>query len=214
MIRITLAMVIFGGVMIYWGYQEMSLSAKADTTPQTITCGDLSDAGPGDNAHVEMTDFLLCSMSYVYETKGSNDSVYKTVWVPAVPLGGVYHEKILSMLDEEGNFTGDDMPVPKNLNVLVKTSDVSNDRDVMRLSDQDALTGLVINEIEAVDGEERRLLKESYPGVNFGDVWIIEHNRTPAGAGKTYGLMGGGAALLLLGIGVGAYSFGLIGNRG
>ncbi len=204
-------MIVLGGLMVYWGYQEMSLASKTDATPQTITCQALSDSGPGDNANVVMSDFLLCTMAYVYEGVGSSDSVYSTVWVPAVPLDGTYHRLLKSMLDEEGNIVGD-LPMPTDLAVLVKTSKTPNDEALDRLAAADTLGGLVINEIASLDSEEKKLLSESYPGVDFDKVWILEHGRVPAGAGKMYGLMGGGLALLVLGLGIGASGMGLLGR--
>ena len=211
MIRIVIAMIVFGGVMMYWGYQELSLASKTDPTPQAITCQELSDSGPGDNANVVMSDFLLCTMAYVYEGVGSSDTTYKTVWVPAVPLGGTYHQKILAMLDAEGNLVGEP-PLPRDLSVLVKSSKVSNDSALERLAGADTLSGLVINEIASLGSEEKKILVESYPGVDFNNVWILEHGRAPAGAGKMYGLMGGGLALTLVGLGVGASAMGLLGR--
>ncbi len=117
MTRILIAMIVVGGLMIYWGYQEMSLASKTEATAQTITCQDLSDSGPGDNANVQMSEFLLCTMSYVYEGVGNSDTTYKTVWVPAVPLNGDYHQQLMTMIDGEGNLIGDP-PMPRDLGVL------------------------------------------------------------------------------------------------
>lgn len=210
--RILLVLVVLGGFMTYWGYQEMSLASKTEPTPQAISCQDLSDSGPGDNANVEMSDFLLCTMSYVYEGIGSSDTVYKTVWIPAVPLNGEYHQKLLALLDDEGNLTSEP-PMPRSLGVLVKTSKASSDNAIVDLADQDTLSGLVINEIASLGSDEKKILVDSYPGVDFDKVWIIEHGREPAGAGKTYGLMGGGLAMIVVGLGIGASSMGLF-NRG
>lgn len=213
MFRLAIGMVVVGCILGFMGYQEMSLASKTDKTPQTISCRALSSNGPGDNANVVMTDFLLCSMAYVYETISQNDDTYKTVWVPAVPLGGAYHQKILSMIDQDGNFMGDQVPIPRDLHVLIKTSHARNDRAVVNLGERDTIAGLVINDIESVKGEERKLLQESYPGVNFDNVWILEHGRQPAGAGKTLGLMGGGTALVLAGLALGAAGLGLFNRR-
>jgi hypothetical protein len=211
MYRIVIAMIVLGGVLTYWGYQEMSLASKTDPTPQEITCQELSDSGPGDNAHVVMSDFLLCTMAYVYEGVGDSDTAYKTVWVPAVPLGGAYHQMLLSMLDDEGNLQGN-MPLPRDLAVLVKTSKVTSGEALDRLADRDTLSGLVINEIASLGSQEKKILIDSYPGVDFDKVWILEHGRKPAGAGKMYGLMGGGLALMLVGLGIGASGMGLLGR--
>ena len=47
-------------------------------------------------------------------------------------------------------------------------------------SKQDKFAGLIINEIESLGKEEKKLLSKSYPGIDFSQVYIIEHNRSPA----------------------------------
>src|SRR5262249_48703233 len=70
------------------------------------------------------------------------------------------------------------------------------------------LQGLVTNEIESLGSEEQKLLNSSYPGTDFTKCVLFQEGREPAGSGKVFGMVGGGAALMLLGI-----VFGLVGIR-
>ena len=170
--------------------------AIAKDEPQAITCADLRDKGPGDNAHIRLQDFLLCSFAYVYEERSPGN--WSKVWVPAVPIGGAYHQQLLTKIDAQGNLVGD-LPMPTNVKVIVKSSDVTNVTELQQLADQETLQGMVVNLVDSLGGEEKKLLHESYPSVNFDDCYIVEIGRTPASAGKLMGFAGGGLALLTAG---------------
>lgn len=198
--RLKLIAIVVGAVMAWLGYQEFKLGAVASATPQTISCAELEASGPGDNAHVVMTEFLLLEQAFVYESR-ENSPRWQKVWIPALPLGGEFHQQLLTLVDSEGNLPPGDLPLPKTIRVIVKSSKVNNEAQLETVAGADTLQGLVINEIESLGSKERKLLTESYPGVDFDAVWILEHQRKPAGKGKTWGLLGGGTLLALVGLG-------------
>ncbi len=199
MSRFWLVMVIGGGMLIYFGVQELRLAGVAKAEPQPITVAKLAAHGPGDNAHIRLGEFLLCEGAYVYEEESSGGT-WSRVWIPAVPLGGPYHEKLLEAYQADPASVMD-VPMPTDLNVIVELK-VNNEEELIRIADQDELQGLVVNEIASLGGEERKILEQSYPGVDFDRCWIVEAGRLPAGAGKTYGFLGGGSALGLAGVGL------------
>ena len=83
----------------------------------------------------------------------------------------------------------------------MKTEHVNNEDALANLADQDTIQGLIVNEIESLGGEELKILQTSYPGIDFSEVYLLEHNRKLSGSGATYGSLGGGAVLLLIGLG-------------
>ena len=190
--RFLIAIVIVGGMLVFWGVQEVMLRSAASDEPQTITCQQLAEAGPGENAHVTMENFILCDFAYVYEEK---DNRWQKVWVPAVPLGGEYHQKLASMIDEQGNLVGN-MPMPRNVNVIVKSNKVMSEADLSTLANQETIQGLIVNQIESLGSEEKKILKDSYPSVDFNKCWILEVGRAPASMGKMAGLLGGGLGMI------------------
>ena len=196
--RILLAMLVGGGVLVFFGVQEMRLAKAAKAQPQSITAADLIQSGPGDNAHVLMKDFLMCDFAYVYQSSKKGGD-WKNVWVPVVPVGGEYHKKILSMVKPDGSFEGTP-PMPTDIRLIVKSGKVSNEREVGALAGQDTLQGVIVNKIESLGGEQKKILKESYPGVDVANVLILEHDRKPATAGKSFGFIGGGALLSCMGV--------------
>lgn len=201
MTRLLLAMVIIGGVFVFMAVQDMRLNSKADVEPQIISCAELELNGPGDNLHVNLTDFLICESAYVYEEK-TPGGTWSKVWVPAVPLGGAYHLKLLSMVDEQGHFTGQQVPTPTDVKVIVKAENLSNERELSRMAARDNVQGMIVNLISSLGSEEKRLLEESYPSVDFDDCFILEVGRKPAGMAGLLGFGFGGMAMMATGGGI------------
>ena len=198
MFRILLVMVIGGAALVFAGVQEMRLAGSAKAEPQAISCAKLIESGPGDNAHVKMGDFLL-STGAICIQEGKNGGKWQNVWVPAVPLNGAYHQKLVESIGADGKLAGP-MPIPDDIRVIVKSSKIGGEQQLETLADQDTLQGMVVNKIASLGSKEKKILAESYPGVNFDKCLIIEHGRTPASSGKSYGMMGGGALLSVLGV--------------
>lgn len=195
--RINAALVVGGFMLGFMGVQEMRLAAAAKAEPQRITCADLSARGPGDNAHVELTNFILCTQSYVYEGRAAN-SPWDKVWVPAVPVGGAFHQQVMQLLATQPNFAGP-MPVPSDIKVLVKSTRTRNDMEMTTLSNRPSLRGVVVNKIESLGKDELKLLQQSYPGTNFSSCYIMHEGRALGNASMNLAYFGGAAVLVLLG---------------
>lgn len=189
-------LVVIGGIALFvYGVQEMRLASAASKDPQTLSCAELAAKGPGDNAHVVLTDFLLCDQAFIYETKSkSKSSEWKRVWVPLVPRDGDYVRKILAMANPDGP-----LPPPTDIRVLLKTSRVKDARELDPLGSSKSLTGLITNKIDSLGTKERKMLEESYPGIDFTKCYILDHDRKPASSGQIAGALGGGALLVLAG---------------
>ena len=197
--RILVIMIVIGAGLLFYGYQEMQLGSVAAEEPQKISCQKLFDSGPGDNAHIMLSDFFFCMGAYIHEKKPGKEEFVK-VWVPVAPRGGEYHQLIASMVDEKGDFKGK-LPAPKNIRLILKTEHVKSDQSLWKLMKEDTIQGLIVNEIKSLEGEELKLLQENYPGIDFSKVWLLEHKRNVSGSGTIYGSLGAGAVLLLVGLG-------------
>jgi hypothetical protein len=187
MFRIIIILVVAGGALIFFGYQELRLSRVAKETPQTIPCADLAARGPGDNAHITLTDFDL-GANYVYEGR-SETSSWTKAFVPAIPRVKNLAEALQAKSSPQ-------------IKVIIKSSKVRSKSDMDSLALTSTIQGLVTNEIESLGRDERKLLKESYPAVDFDKVWILDHGRQPAGTGKVFAFLGGGTALAAAAIGL------------
>lgn len=200
--RVKIVLIVIGLGALFFGGMEWQLKTVAKDTPQRISAAELEARGPGDNANIILTDFLLCEQAFVYEYKqsrGGGGERWSKVWIPAVPLNGPYHRQILSMLGPNGEIPPN-LPNPQDIRIIVKSTDARNEADVSAMAAADTLEGVVTNKIESLGGEEKRRLAESYPGTDFTKCWIIHKGRKPMSAGAVLGLMGGGGFAALLGI--------------
>jgi hypothetical protein len=196
MSRFIIAMIVGGGVLVFMTVQDLRLRSIAKDKPQYITCADLQAKGPGENVHVMLGEYLLCSFSYVYEEKSAG--TWSKVWVPAVPVGGAYHQQLLAQVDEQGNVP-DNFPLPNDVKVIIKSNDVDNEAELLALGNQQTLQGMVVNLVDSLGSEEKKILQESYPSVNFDECYIIEVDRKPASTGKLLGTGLGGLGLMAAG---------------
>ena len=197
--RIKLLLVIGGIVLAFFGVQEARLASGAKPEPKAITCGELSASGPGDNAHVSVSDCLPLTQAFVYESKSKSDtSTWSTVWVPVVPRDGEYvkmlRDKVAAGEDLKAN-----LPPPTDIRVLLKSKKVHNQGELAMIESAETLTGLVTNKTESIGSQEKKYLSESYPGIDFTKCYILDHERKPAGSAQIAGMIGGGAVLALLG---------------
>lgn len=197
MFRLLLALIVIGGVLVFLGFQEMRLASAAKPDPQTIKCADLIASGPGENAHVVLTDYVMCDFAFVYEGQ-EGGKTWTNVWVPVVPLGGEFHQEVLKLVAEGKDLSN--IPMPRDIRVIVKSSHVENEGALASLAGKDTIQGMIVNKISSLGSKEKKILTESYPGVNFDNVYILEHDRTPASGAKSFGMMGGGAVLALMGV--------------
>lgn len=177
----------------FYGFKELRLGGVAKKEAQSISCADLAEKGPGDNAHVVMKDGVLLSNSFVYEERRGK---WTTVFIPAVPVA----ELATWERQEDGS-----LRVPKNIRfrVIVKSSKVTSEAEADRFGQQETVKGVVINEISSLDSETKKLLAESYPGTDLDSCWILEHDRSLPSAGTAIGAIGGGVLLLLFSLWLG-----------
>lgn len=195
MVRLKLALIIGGGVLVFFGIQEWRLGSGCKAEAQKITCADLETRGPGDNAHVSLTDFFFSPKGYVYTfDKNKPGGSWKEVWIPAYRTGGDYHKACMEAAQSDK-----DLPAAPPVRILVKSSHVSNEAGLVALGEKETITGVLINKIESMGSEERDLLKGSYPGSNLESCYILEEGRTPSGTGALMGYFLGGLALMGVG---------------
>lgn len=202
MFRVVLIILAIGGGTFYAGYQEYTMSGVSKPEPQTISAKQLEADGPGDNANVVISDFYLLD-NFVYE--GKDEQNWDKIWIPVVDLNGEYIQVLAAHMDEDGTYTSNPPP-PEDLRIILRSSKIKNQNQLMQVHDGDLLAGLVINDIESLGAEEKGILRQSYPNVDLDACWILDHERKPSSPVKTYALMGGGILALLMGLGLGAAS--------
>ncbi len=171
--RINIAMLVVGGVLIFFGIQELRLGLKAGSSPQEITFTDLMVDGPGDQVYFRVTDVIPGDRGYVAE----EDSYGKLtkVWIPC--------ELNDSRTDSE---------------FVLYSTDVSSETAAESLAVAGTHTGMIINDISGLGSEEKGLLRQS--GINPDKAWIFEVGRQPSGFLKYGSMIAGGIVVILLGL--------------
>ncbi|MEM9347234.1 MAG: hypothetical protein AAGB26_11525 [Planctomycetota bacterium] len=209
MIRFAIALLVGGAILTFYGFNQHKLASASETEPQKMTAAELAANGPGENAHVTITDaYILDSYSaYYYEDK---PTVYEKVWIPAVAMDDPYVAKIDALVAEaeERNPNNPDfsaamdLAYPTDIKIVIRSKELTSEGKVNNFLQETEVTGLVMNEIEKLDGEEFRELKKLYPSLDTNNIYLIEHNRKPRGTGTTMLMMVGGVLLMLAGPGL------------
>lgn len=193
--RLWVGVMLLGAVFIAKGFNFMRLNETSSAIPQEITCAELAENGPGDNAHVRMTDFILCD-GYVVET--GRFGGWDRAWVPAVPLGGKYHQRLIELAGPDGVIEGK-KPLPRRIRVIVEFPDATNEADLAAMGEQDAIHGTIINVIRDLDKETRDLIQRTYRAVDADKFLVLVAGESPPGVAGVGGDIAGGIALIFVG---------------
>ncbi|MCY2929313.1 MAG: hypothetical protein NTV86_07415 [Planctomycetota bacterium] len=197
MMRIKIGLIVAGIALTYIGYREWRLANKAGHEKQALTCAQLTKNGCGDNANVTVRDAVVLPTWFVYEGKGEAGP-WTTVWVPLVPKDGQYMQDLRRLVGPDDQLPAN-LPPPTDIRLVLRSGKVSDMAGMDRLARETVFDGMIVNEIEKLEGKERQLLEKGFPGTDFSQCYILHHGRTPASKGKLFALLIGGLAALGLG---------------
>ncbi|NLE37013.1 MAG: hypothetical protein GX621_03215 [Pirellulaceae bacterium] len=187
--RASIPLLIVGALLLFVGRREWKLASLSKEVPQKMTLAQLASDGPGDNIHVELSEFRLLPdlsvVKYTDEGKDFEESTWTYLWIPAVPA------------DRSGQ------PATNQIKVLVGTKTISGPDKVDEFCGQATLTGLVCNETDSLNREERKLLNEGMQGVDAASCYIFRAGQGPASGTVQFLLLGGGGAAFLVGLVIG-----------
>ena len=219
MFRIKLAAIVVGAIVAFMGYQEFKLSGHAKEEATTVLLEELEANGELENAHIRIDEPVGVYGGLIYEYRQSKydtgepdeSTSVAVAYYPIISQAHPFMAKLGELLIKYPDGIPDDVSWPEmdNFRVLVKTKrfNTIGDFPYDALLSDPSVQGLVVNEIESLDNEEIGLLKESFPKADFSQVLILEEGRKPSSSGKYLGMMGGGAALALVGL------FSLVGGK-
>lgn len=193
--RLWVGVMLLGAVIIARGLNFTRLNETSSAIPQEITCAELAENGPGDNTHIRMTDFILCD-GYVVETGRLGG--WDRAWVPAVPLGGKYHQRLIELAGEDGVIEGK-TPLPRRIRVIVEFPNATDEEYLAAMGKEDVIHGTIINVIRDLDKETRDLIKRTYRAVDADKFLVLVEGQSPPGVAGVGGDIAGGIALILVG---------------
>jgi hypothetical protein len=172
--RILFVAVFVGVALLVVAVVEGRLMGAASATPQTLSLAQLAANGYGDNAHVILTDFFPGD-NFVYEYRGSQ-SRWESVYVPVVPLTPQLRARL-----GPGAMGRQAIP-PGSIRVIVHSSRVHSQTDLPTVFGAPTIQGTVVNSIRSLGSETQKLLRDSYPGTDFGSCYILQEGRKPSSA--------------------------------
>ncbi len=187
-----LAAVVVGGIaLVVIAFVEGRLMGVASDKPQSMTLAQLADKGPGDNAHVLVTDYFPGN-NFVYSQRtvsGMPTGNWTAVFIPVVP-------RTSNLIQGFGG----EVKIPADkIRVIVHSTGIHGDADLARFFGKPTIQGTVVNSIRSLDGETQRLLREAYPGADFGSCYILQEGRKPSSAVFVLGLALLGMLLFVFG---------------
>ena len=191
-------------MLAWFGIQEFRLSSGTSVEPASVSLAELESGTEPGNGHVLIGEHVADFAGCVYEYKEKNNKVTHAYY-PVISQEHAFFEELNELYEKYPNI--DDAPESEypgidDFRVLVKTKRFKTIQSIPEgLQPMDSLQGLVINLVESVSGEEKKLIKSSFPKLNFEKVLIVEDNRKPLSTTVSMGMIGGGGLLTLLGIG-------------
>lgn len=172
---------LFGGFGLYSAYQQYQLRQMSSDQPQTLTCRELIDKGPGTNVYVVVTDFKFLGEQIVVQNRGRfvKTEPWQKAWVPVLAVGG------------------DGQP-DKTAVVILDTDSIITRGQLQALEKTGKIRGLVVNGVAALGDKEAKLLREAYPYLDMDKCYSIRQEATGESTGTGLMVAGVGGALLVL----------------
>jgi hypothetical protein len=128
------------------------------------------------------------------------------VYYPIISESHPFFIQLGSLTAEYGdidNIPDNLWPDIDNFSVLVKTVDFNTVGDIPDTwIYEDEIQGVVINQIESLDSDEKKLLWESFPTADLNNVLILDKGREPSLTFLPHLMIIGGVVLIFLGIGI------------
>jgi hypothetical protein len=215
MARIAVLLIVGGGFLSFMGGQEFLVGHGASSEPVAVELARLEAGEAPPNNHLLVGEHVAlypaCVYSYQTKKRAAGDPAPSAkVNYCFYPIISGEHEFIRALGELDEKYHGLDN-VPANIPgpeirqfaILVKTRQFKTIGAIPGdINTAPSVQGLVINQIDSLDGEEARLIKESFPNLDVDKVLILEEGRRPASLFKSLGMMAGGVALALGGLGL------------
>jgi len=202
MFRIKLILIIAGGALAYFGFQEFQVSSGTTPEPVNVELAEI-EAGSADtsNAHMVIGRHYPAFFELIYWGEEGTDKV-DYVYYPILSETHPFVVKINALFEKyPEEIPEEEVPEVGSFSVLVKSKRYKTVDEIPGgFEPVQLIQGLAINKISSLNDDEAQLMRESFPNYNPDDVLVLEEGRAPAGAGKKYGMMGGGVLIALVGL--------------
>ena len=221
MFRLKVAVIIGGIFMLVYGFQEYRVSSGTTGEPNQVDLAQIESGQIPENNHLAIGRHSAIYPAVVYAYRQSKYDSSEPTGSTSVdycyyPIISDSHPFVLGLADLQkkyGNLQAvpdSEFPEVGGFGVLVKTKRFKTIGAIPDdWKDESGVTGLVINRISSLDGDEEKLLLENFPNMDLDKVLILQEGRKPSSILAALGLVLGG--LVVSGAG-GAWMF--VGRKG
>jgi len=211
--RVKLAAVVLGGVLAFMGFEEYRVSSGATSEPESIDLSGLEAGQDVANTHIRIGLHSAVYAGVVYRWEGdeySNDGSspnarVKYAYYPIISRTHPFNVRWDALAEKYGSYDDvpetEDFPELTTFSVLVKTERFKTVGTLPEgILDETERSGLLIHRIDGLDEEEKILVREGFPQVDFDKLLILEDGRKPSSAFMWMGMMAGGLLVSLTGV--------------
>ncbi len=214
MFRLKIAVIVVGVIFAYDGFKEWNVSRGTSTTPDVVELSELEKNPEVSNNHLNIGSHLAvytdCVYEYILEDgeegEPSADTKVTHTYYPIISYDHPHMRAINDLIGKYGDvdkIPDAEWPMLEQFTVLVKTGGFDTLGSIPdEWENCDTLQGLVINRIYSLDEEEKELLQGSFPSMDLDSVLLLEAGRAPTSTTQSGVMMGGGAVLALIGLGL------------
>lgn len=199
---------VIGGCLAYFGYEEYRVGGSSSAEPVDVELADLEEGKPLPDTHVRIGKnyrlYLFNVFEYVKEEGRRPGPDTEVTWV-YYPIVSEKHPAIVKLRQLRAKYGSlgkapkAERPKVEDFAVLIKTERYGTVKELPDGFDYIAsATGLVINRIESLGDEERRLIRGTFPKIDFDKVYILEEHREPTSRAVSIGFIVAGALVVLL----------------
>ena len=208
---VGLILIVIGGCLAYFGFLEYRVGSDASQDPVAVELVDLEAGKPLPDNHIIIglhhCMYNSSVIEYEYDDDERSDmrpsSPVNWIWSPLISGEHPYMQDIRKLIKTHGSLKkvpkGARWPVLKDFVVLLKSEtydtvgDIPDGRKAYK-----SVSGLVINRIESLGDDEKRLIRSKFPKIDFDKILIVEHGRKPSSTALSISIIIGGCVLFLI----------------
>jgi len=208
--RIWIPIIMGGIALTTYGCKEARLGGGASSRAVDVDLADLEKGQRPPDRHIRIGRHLCLYPAVVlcYDAPGSpNDNTrVEYAWYPILSEDHPVLLELARLEEKHGNIDAipeKELPQLKTVAALVKTKRFAT---IGRIPDitlpSNSVQGVVLNGVESLVAEERRLVRESFSGMDFGQVVLLDADRLPSSplVGIVFMFLG----VCVVGVGAGA----------
>jgi hypothetical protein len=214
-IAVVALLVLLGIGAASYGWTEWTASRDAAAEPVEVDLAKLENGETPANPHVRIGPHVACYgntlFQYRTEKRRGKRKVEATTTLTHCfyPIVSAAHPSIQKLNEAVEKYGGVDkvpedveLPAIDHFAVIVKTGRFKKFSDIPSVPQrrEEQLQGLVINTLRPLKSDEKNLIKEDFPDLDFNKVLVVEDGRKPSSWAWCATFQYGGLGLIGLGL--------------